>query len=174
MAAALLRARLEHAGVEAIVRSAGVAAFDGLPPVREAVRVMAEHGLDTSGHRSRSLARSELETADLVLAMTRGHLREAVLVEPTVWPRAFTLKELVRRAEREGPRASREPFAAWLARVHDGRQLSDLLGESDEDDVADPIGLGLYHCRDTAADLTALVDRLVLLARLDATWVPLD
>lgn len=81
-----------------------------------------------------------LSQADLILAMAREHVREAVVTAPETWPRTFTLKELVRRAGRVGPRQPAEPLDAWLARVHEGRTPRELMGRSDEDDVADPIG----------------------------------
>ena len=96
--------------------------------------------------------------------MAREHLREAVLADPTTWGRAFTLKELVRRGSMMGPRAPGESLEAWLARAHAGRTKGDLLGYSEEDDVADPIGLGRDVYERTAEELGALVDHLVDLA----------
>jgi protein-tyrosine-phosphatase len=63
-----------------------------------------------------------------------------VVLCPAAWPRAFTLKELVRRGQRIGPRMTGEPLADWVARASDGRDHRDLLGSSAEDDVADPFG----------------------------------
>ena len=78
-----------------------------------------------------------------------------------MWPRAFTLKELVRRGEMIGPRAPGESIEAWLARAHSGRNRADLLGSSSEDDVEDPIGLSRSAYEKTADELADLVDRLV-------------
>ena len=93
--------------------------------------------------------------------MSREHLREAVLAQPDIWPRAFTLKELVRRGETIGPRAPGESIDAWLARAHAGRNRADLLGSSSADDVEDPIGLSRSAYEKTANELSDLVDRLV-------------
>ena len=60
--------------------------------------------------------------ADLVLGMSRAHVRHAVVIAPEIWPRAFTLKELLRRGMETGPRRPGEPVADWLARVHEGRE----------------------------------------------------
>ena len=51
-------------------------------------------------HVARTLDASILavEGHDLVLTMTREHLREVVALDPGAWPRTFTLKEIVRRA----------------------------------------------------------------------------
>jgi protein-tyrosine phosphatase len=166
MAAALLRRRLDEADVLADVSSAGLL-FDGRPATGHGVAVMAARGIDTSGHASR-LLRPELVTgADLVVGMAREHVREAVaLVGPAALGRAFTLKEIVRRGEERGGRAPGEPLAAWLDRLAAGRRLNDLLGASDDDDVADPIGGPRRGYERTATELDDLTTRL---ARLLAT-----
>ena len=96
-------------------------------------------------------------TASLVLAMARDNLRYAVVTEPGAWPRAFTLRELIRRGERIGPRPPGEPFSGWLSRAHDGRERAALLGDSAEDDVPDPAGEPLR----AYADVARLLDRSV-------------
>src|SRR5205807_9477899 len=100
--------------------------------------------------------------------MAREHLREAVLLVPACWPRAFTLKELVRRGEIAGPRQAGQSFERWLAAVHAGRERGDLLGASAEDDVADPIGLPVRVYRETANEIDGLTRRLVELAWANA------
>ncbi|HVW34635.1 MAG TPA: low molecular weight protein arginine phosphatase, partial [Acidimicrobiia bacterium] len=72
MAAALLGRRLEDAGVKATVSSAGLL-FDGRPATDHGVAVLAERGLDTSGHRSRKLRPDHLSEVDLVIGMGRSH-----------------------------------------------------------------------------------------------------
>ena len=160
MAEAFLRHRLEGRKADVNVGSAGLR-LAGEPASANGVDVLAERGLDLSAHRSRILDPELLEGTDLALAMAREHLREAVLARPDLWPRAFTLKELVRRGEMIGPRAPGESIDAWLARVHSGRTRSDLLGSSPEDDVEDPIGLSRSEYEKTADELSDLVDRLV-------------
>jgi len=133
----------------------------GEPASANGVDVLGERGLDLDAHRSRILDRQLLEDTDLVLAMAREHLREAVLALPDIWPRAFTLKELVRRGDLIGRRAPGESIDAWLARAHSGRNRADLLGSSPDDDVEDPIGLSRSAYEKTADELSNLVDRLV-------------
>lgn len=160
MAEAFLRHRLEGRRVDVHVGSAGLRLV-GEPASANGVDVLAERGLDLSAHRSRILDREMLEGTDLALAMSREHLREAVLALPDMWPRAFTLKELVRRGELIGPRAPGESIDAWLSRAHAGRNRTDLLGASPDDDVEDPIGLSRSEYEKTADELSGLVDRLV-------------
>ncbi|MEW6476068.1 MAG: low molecular weight phosphatase family protein [Actinomycetota bacterium] len=162
MAAALLSRRLDEAGVKAVVSSAGLL-FDGRPATDHGQAVMADRGIDTSGHRSRKLRAEIVTDADIVIGMARSHVREAVALAPDVWTRAFTLKEIVRRGEERGGRAPGEPVEDWLARLHAGRRLPDLLGESGADDVADPIGGPLKSYERTAAELDDLTARLARL-----------
>jgi protein-tyrosine phosphatase len=163
MTAALLQSRLAAAGIRASVRSAGLRG-GGLPPSPEAVAAMAARGLDVSGHRSRALAADDLAATDLILAMAREHLRHAVVLLPPAWPRAFTLRELVRRGELAGARQPGEDMAGWLGRAHAGRQRSALLGDCAGDDIADPAGGPLQLCTATADLLDDLLARLIPLA----------
>lgn len=163
MAEALLRHRLEERGVEARVDSAGLL-WPGRSVDPAGLDALRELGLDASSHRSRKVTAEMVAEADLVLCMARDHVREAVLLCPDAWTRTFTLKELVRRGEEVGPRHPGQPFDEWLAKAHAGRSRAELLGESEDDDVADPIGLGRRTFRRTAEQLDDLVGRLVELA----------
>jgi len=160
MAAALLARRLDDAGVKAVVSSAGLL-FDGKPATDHGQAVMADRGIDTSGHRSRKLRPDIVSGADLVIGMARSHVREAVaLAGPAAMGRAFTLKEIVRRGEERGGRAPGEPLEDWLARLAAGRRPVDLLAEADSDDVADPIGGPRRSYERTAKELDDLTARL--------------
>ena len=160
MAEALLRAALGERAVDASVSSAGLFR-GGVPASPGSIRAMARRGLDLDGHRSRTVTEALLEGADLVLGMARLHIREAVVAVPDVWPRAFTLKELVRRGSAAGPRTPGQPLEAWLATLHEGRRRGDLIGDDPEDDVADPVGGPERLYLATAEELEALVARLV-------------
>lgn len=159
MAAALLRRRLDEAGLKAVVSSAGLL-FDGKPATDHGLAVMADRGIDTSGHRSRKLQPDMVAGADIVIGMAREHIRETVVLAPDTWGRAFTLKEIVRLGEERGGRAPGDPLEQWLARLHEGRRRPDLLGESDADDVADPIGGPRRSYQRTAEELDDLTARL--------------
>ena len=159
MAAALLVRRLAALGVTVPVRSAGMMR-SGDPPHPEVISVMASYGIEIAAHRSRIVSAADLASASMVLAMARDNLRHAAITEPGAWPRAFTLKELVRRGEQIGPRPPGEPLSGWLSRVHAGRERTSLLGDSLDDDVADPAGGPLRAYADTAGLLGQLVNRL--------------
>ncbi len=160
MAQALLLRRLTALNAPVTIRSAGLLR-DGNPPPAEVVSVMADYGLDVTQHRSRLITAEELTQADLVLGMAREHVRHAVVIAPPSWPRAFTLKELLRRGEITGPRLSGESLAEWLARVHEGRTHATLLGDSPVDDVIDPSGGPPQAYAVTAALLDDMFTRLI-------------
>ena len=163
MAAALLGRQLDEAGVKVVVTSAGLL-FDGRPVTDFGRAVMAERGLDTSGHRSRRLQPDLVAGADLVIGMAREHVREAVaLAGPAALRRSFTLKEIVRRGEERGGWAPGEPLDDWLGRLGAGRRTADLLGDSDADDIADPIGGPRRSYERTAEELDDLTARLARL-----------
>ena len=162
MAEGLLTRHLSESPTRVVVRSAGLFS-EGEPASPEAISALAAHGLDLSGHRSHRVAGSDLAWADLVLGMSREHVRHAVVTAPDTWPRAFTLKELVRRGEESGPRQPAEPFASWLARVHEGRTQMALLGDSPADDVADPMGGPPQAYADTVVLLDDLLGRVAAL-----------
>src|SRR5438270_740438 len=117
MAEGFLRQRLSERGVDAHVHSAGLR-LRGEPASAEGVQVLAERGIDLSEHRSRILDAGLVNGADLVIAMAKEHVLEAVLAAPEVWPHTFTLRELIRRGDAIGPRAPGETLAGWLARVN--------------------------------------------------------
>lgn len=160
MAEGILRDRLVQRGVEAVVESAG-RLESGRQAARHGVEVLAERGVDIARHRSRSNTSAIMGSADLVLAMAREHVRDAVSLAPEVWPRAFTLKELVRRGEMTGPRRGDESLEAWLDAAHEGRDRRDLLGSSPVDDIEDPYGMSRTTFVELADELDSLTSRLI-------------
>ena len=69
-------------GITTVVRSAGVAAADGLPAADDAVEAMAEMGLDLSAHRSAGVSPKMLAEAELVLTMTPSHAEALMHMAP--------------------------------------------------------------------------------------------
>lgn len=167
MAEFLLRDRLHRRGVDGEVSSAGLVS-EGEPASGGTIRAMAKRGLDLSSHRSTPLRAEAVVSAELVVGMTRQHVRESVVLVPDAFERTLTLRELVRRAEAIGPRATdgddRVAFRTWLHRLGADRRAVDLVGDSTEDDVADPMGRSRRFYERTAAELEDLVDRFVAVA----------
>ena len=161
MAEALLRRRLELAGLgnEVKVRSAGVLDA-GRPASWQALDALAPRGLSLEAHRSARLTPQLIATTDLVLGMAREHVRAAVVVAPEVWPRTYTLKELVRRGAAVGPRPRAHPLGEWLEKVGAGRRRGELTGHSPDDDVPDPVGRDAEVFEALAGELDDLLARL--------------
>ncbi|MGH9226639.1 MAG: hypothetical protein ACRD2W_23275 [Acidimicrobiales bacterium] len=162
VAEALLRHSLAAAGVEATVRSAGLLDLGQRASVHS-VDVLAGRGIDLSAHRSQTMTRDLLVRADLVIAMAREHVREAVVMAPEVFARTFTLKELVRRGVDVGSRHAGQPLDRWLSYAHTGRTATSLMGHSTDDDVADPIGQPRPAYERMVGELEGLIADLVSL-----------
>jgi protein-tyrosine phosphatase len=156
MAEGILRTRAIAAGLDVRVLSAGIMQ-GGAPATDHAIAVCADRGIDISGHVSRRLDRALIEGADLVIAMTREHLREAVVASPAAFGKTFTLRDLVRRINLD-PHAS-------LAELHQGRKIDDYIRPDKNDDVADPVGQARSVYEETALQLDGLLSRLVV-------WLP--
>lgn len=137
----LLARHLADHGVDAVVASAGThgGRLDVHPHTSRAAATL---GIELDDHRSRAVAAPLLHAdgADLVLTMTREHLRDVVGLEPAVWPRAFTLREAVRRGSQLGPVAAVGTFEQWRTELGNGRRAADLMRPDPSDDLADPYG----------------------------------
>lgn len=162
MAQSFLGAIARDHGLDVSVDSAGILEGDRIASP-DAVEVIGTDGLDISGRHSKVLDRSILGGADLVIGMTREHVREAVALDPSVWHRAFTLKELVRRGEAVGARSEDASLSQWLEVVGARRRREELMGWSSDDDVEDPMDRGPAVYRATAKEIHDLVVRLAAL-----------
>jgi len=161
LGAAFLSKRLADAGVVASVRSAGVMR-SGLPVDELSVIVGRARGVDVAAHRPRRLTTAILaqEGTDLVITMTRAHVREVVALDPSAWGRTFTLKELARLVRRERF-AEVGDAGSWVARFGAGRTVQDLLGADERDDIGDPYGGSLAVHRDIATEIDELLEEVV-------------
>jgi len=157
--AAFLARELGDRGIAARVTSAGRLS-GGWPTTPENVEVMRTHGVDLAAHRSTEATPALVRDSDLVLGMAREHVRDALALDPDAWPRAFTLKELVRRGETIGARRVGETIPGWLARVAGDRDISTVLGSSPDDDVPDPMGQSIARYEATVDEIEQLVARL--------------
>ncbi len=162
MAKALFRAHLQERGCDAEVASAGSLAA-GVEPPEEVVEVMADHGIDIGGHRSRMLSPQLVAQADLVITMTRQQLIEVVTEAGAGWTRCFTLSDLVSRAETVGPMAAHESIQVWVRRLHGNRARFSLLSLDLGGDIPDPMGGRRSAFSRTAEEIDDLVGRLAKL-----------
>jgi protein-tyrosine phosphatase len=162
MAEAILSELVRRRGIDAGIASVGL--MPGgvpIPPeTQDALRSLHYDSSRLAAHRSRELREADITSADLVLGLARDHVREVVVRVPSAWDRTFTLKELVRRGEAVGPRQPGQELSSWLAAVGLERTRADLLGSSDADDVADPIGGPPSAFEQTAAEIQGLCESL--------------
>ena len=129
------------AGIE--VGSVGVRALEGHPMDRLAEAELARLGGSGQGFAGRRLAASHLESADLVLTMTRGQRAAALTEAPVALRRTFTLLEaadLARLVDGDPDVASDTGVDAGPAGVVAAMATSRSRARLDEYDVVDPIG----------------------------------
>jgi protein-tyrosine phosphatase len=167
MAEGFLRGMLAARGIEGIhVASCGVSGLEDSPAMPEGVQAMIENGVDISEHRARRLTVPMIEDADLVLTMATEHRDTIVAQIEGAAGRTFTLKEFARLLDqlpgRPAPTADgddrqlAEAVAAAAA-----LRASGAVPPSRDEDVADPLGLGVEAYRATAWEIGQLCDRVV-------------
>jgi protein-tyrosine phosphatase len=159
MAAAVLAHLLAVRGSGMTVGSAGFVS-PGVASPAEAVEVMNSLGYDLSAHRSKAVSPALLDSAQLVVGMTRQHAVDLSLRDPSVWPRSFTLAEVVRLGGALPARRPDEALASWAARIGAGRRRSGILDLPLSEDVPDPIGRPMTAYIRTRDRLVELVTRL--------------
>lgn len=145
------------------VSSAGTWARLGSPPMPETIEAAAERGVDVAHLRSTPIEREQIEAADLIVTMAAEHRDEILHIEPAAEPKTFTLKELVRllaNLAEPPPDPDREAHLARIAEAHRLRSGPDAPGIRDED-VSDPLGMGLQTYRAKAWEIEEHVDALV-------------
>jgi protein-tyrosine phosphatase len=162
IAASLLADRLQRIRADVVVESAGLREAESFID-DGAMLALEDYGVDLRLHRSRRLEAAMVNGATLILGLEREHVREAVLLDRTAWPRTFTLKEIVRRGEAAGGRQPGESIEQWIVRTHRDRAQQDLLGANPIDDVADPYGGAPGDYEEAAEEINDLVTRLVQL-----------
>ncbi|MFN2589115.1 MAG: low molecular weight protein arginine phosphatase [Actinomycetota bacterium] len=129
MAEAMLRHELAARGCADVeVSSCGTWGLADQPATADAVSTLGGRGIDLASHRSRGLDVAEIESADLVVAMTSVHVREIARAVPDALPKVRLMKELV---ELDPARDAGVPGLLAATRPPSRRGL----------DVDDPMGL---------------------------------
>lgn len=166
MAAGVLSKLLLDRGIQDVqVESCGVSAWDGSPPTPEAVVAMREHDIDISSYRARRMNRRLIESADVIVGMASEHRDAARRLVPSASARAFTLKELVYLLDAAAPPTTNggteeQRLQGWIEHADAVRRGYPDLELTDED-VADPLGLGLETFRASAWELGMLCETFV-------------
>jgi protein-tyrosine phosphatase len=161
LAAAMLHRRVAQRGLAHKVKSAGLLRGGERSP-GQIIEVARLHGFDLSEHRSDQVTTRLLDGADLVLGMTRHHIRDVAVMEPSVWPHAFTMTEFVRRSERAGQKPAAVDVASWCRAIHEGRTTSDLLAAPSTDDIQDPMGGTMDDFMQLGSILEDIVEEIVV------------
>jgi tRNA threonylcarbamoyl adenosine modification protein (Sua5/YciO/YrdC/YwlC family) len=100
MAQAVLRKKLQDMKrTDVKVLSAGIMNSGGLGASFETRDLLAEKGMDVSGHRSRQVTREMLDSADLILVMEQLHEQRILQQYPQIKNRLFLLKEFARSTD---------------------------------------------------------------------------
>jgi protein-tyrosine phosphatase len=161
MAEGLLRVALERRLGEGApdVSSAGTMGLEGYPASPEGVEAARELGADIEGHIARRLSTSMAEEADLLLCMAGEHREIVERGTPSLAPRTFTLKELVRLLE-SLPEPEGDALEVRLSAAHAARQAG-AVPPSQDDDIADPLGQPLEAYRAIAWELETWIERAV-------------
>jgi protein-tyrosine-phosphatase len=167
MAEGILRQLLAERGAGHIrVESAGVAGWQDSPPTEEAIMAMLERGIDITSHMARRLGRLMIDSADLIVAMTTDHRDAVARVSQGAAARTFTLKELVSLLEQSDLDATADGSTTPEVRLrraveaaHRVRSEGHRPRLSDED-VSDPLGLGLEAYRAAAWEVGEFSVRL--------------
>lgn len=123
IAEGLLRAGL-GSGIR--VESAGLNAENGYGPHPEAVRLMAERGLDISRHRSRLLTPDMALRADLILVMDRTQKTWCELLMPSTRGRVFLFGCWLPQDRQEIPDPMNKPKEAFAPVFESLLQAADV------------------------------------------------
>ena len=125
LAAAILSEKLARTSdyADAIVQSAGTAAWDGTPASEGSYLVALERGLDLSGHRARMLTADQVQDADIILTMSDAHTRR--VAELGGEQKVFTLTDYA--GDPDGRRDVRDPMGGDVAGYRETAILLDAL-----------------------------------------------
>jgi protein-tyrosine phosphatase len=119
MAEALLQRALR--GQDGItVESAGLGALVGHPASDYSVELMAEMGIDITGHRARQIHPDMVRDADLVLVMEAGHKRAIDDADPSARGKVYRLGEWQDRNIDDPYRQARVAYEEALADIEAG------------------------------------------------------
>ena len=121
MAEALLRQALQDIS-DVSVNSAGLGALVDFPAAEHAEVLMAERGLDISGHKARQLTPDLISASDLILVMESGHKRAIDKNDATARGKVYRLCEWQDKDIPDPFRQPREAFEEALLLIEQGVQ----------------------------------------------------
>ncbi|MBD8498189.1 low molecular weight protein arginine phosphatase [Paenibacillus arenosi] len=174
MAESLLRHMASQRGIAVEVRSAGVAATDGMPMSRHAQTVLYERNMSNESFASRSLEKASIDWADIILTLTASHKQHVIHKFEGVADKVFTLKEYV---EENDTSSQKEQFHQELHSLMAELQLKLSMGEQPSEleiarvyqlqarmpnlDIQDPYGGNLEQYQLTAEEIRSALERVL-------------
>jgi protein-tyrosine phosphatase len=138
LAAGLLWQKLQQAGIEAVVDSAGFGPED-MPATPETVELLRRAKVDASEHLSRRATGDLVRGADLIIGAERQHVVRLVVEEGADFRRIFTLPELRMRLDALGSVPVPDLQTA-LTLLNEGRPRGGAYLQNDVPEVHDPTG----------------------------------
>ena len=125
------------------VHSAGTYGLQGYPVEPAAARLLEREGIGCASFAASRLDKDAIDAADLVLGMTREHRTAVVTLAPKALPKTFTLRELARLGAHVPEVPGDDPAERARALVAAAAaQRGKVWAQPEQDDVADPYGLG--------------------------------
>ncbi len=153
MAEGFLRYEASKRGLHLDVRSTGTHAWSGRAATIEGRKVMNEHGVSIDDHRTLELDQKLVDWSDLIIGMSREHVRETVRTFPDAHGKTFTMKGLLQLL---GELPAYTETEAWLNAAGASRERIEALEDADIDD---PIGEREAAYRRVAAEIRELTER---------------
>lgn len=127
-------------GIYLTASSAGVFAYGNEPASENAVFVLREEmGIDMGTHRSRPLSKEFVDSADLILTMTREHKNIILRMYPEAAAKVYTLKE----------------YASGTPADRSIEEYNYAL------DITDPFGMSPGIYKKCAAEIREAVEKLI-------------
>lgn len=169
MAEALMRKGAEERGVKVEVRSAGVAAADGMPISDHSASVLQSRNVTNFG-TSNPVTGAAVQWADLILTMTQSHKRTLLHQYPDAVDKTYTLKEY---AEDEDSRLRRDQYNQLYSELQakqavgepveesEYKRLSELEQSLEDVDISDPFGGPIELYEACAAEIEPLIQVLL-------------
>ena len=151
MAEGFLRHEAERRGLDIETRSTGTPAWSGRAATIEGRKVMKEHGISIDDHRTIELDAELVDWADLIIGMSREHVRDTVREFPHAANKSFTMKGVL---ELLGDLPPYTETVAWLDAAASMRERAESISDADIDD---PIGEREAAYRRVAAEIAGLV-----------------
>jgi|HigsolmetaAR203D_1030402.scaffolds.fasta_scaffold02457_11 protein-tyrosine phosphatase len=175
MAQGLFSVMAREAGIEAEVRSAGIAAVDGMSVSRHAADILQKQGFEEE-LSSRKLTEEDVRWADLILTMTMNHKGSILRQFPEALDKTWTLKEFAAEEDPPAEESEQERLQDVMIKLLTGEQLNkeeQALWKTYEEklmryDVADPFGGDRDMYERTAEEIRQALEKVIRKLRDEA------